>query len=233
MKYRTVLGLVALLGYFQPALAQVALPTVTKIQDFFTQAVAEIDAGVQPRLVSLGTPASRKLLAQALKVRIFSLNANKDRPEPSGDERGNCEVFISSTYPVRVVGNTLELMPTSYAWLGGSSIEKTILSGRYWVVLESATDSKDDLLLLDRNQKEAYFNSGMLLVIKPTAEPAKEQIMEAFRVRRQKLEATELEIRKKIGGMTCYGFKKLVADGDTDHVEEIVACTTTASEGSS
>lgn len=232
MKHVPVLRLALMLGFSQSALAQVDLPTVTKIQDFFTQAVAEIEAGVQPRLVSLGTPASQKLLGQALKVRIFSLSAYGNMPEPSG-KRGNCELYISSTYPVRVVGNALELMPTSYEWLDASTLEDTIRSGRYLVVLESAADSKSEFLLLDRKQKEAYFGSGMLLVIKPTAKPAKEQIMEAFRVRRKLLETVELEVGKKIGGMTCYGFKKLVADGDADYVEQISACTATVSEGSS
>lgn len=229
MKQIPALGLAALLGFGQPAWAQVPLPTVAKIKDFFTQVVAEVEAGVKPRLVSLGTPASQKVLGQTLKVRVFSLTANRDRPEDSGT-RGDCVLFISRTYAVRVDGNSLELMPTTDDWLQASTIENTVSAGRYLVVLESAAESRNDFLLLDRKHQEDYFASGMLLVVKPTKQPAKAQILEAFKARRRALESVELEVARQIGGLTCYGFKRLVAGFEADYNEQLAACTAPLAE---
>jgi hypothetical protein len=174
-------------------------------------------------LMALGTPGSPLVLGQALKVRIFALGSHGDRPERSG-MRGNCDLFVSATYPVRGDGNSLELMPTDYQWLAASTVENTISSGRYLLVLVSAADSKDDFLLLDRKHQDDYFGSGMVLVVKPTGHPAKEQIMEAFKARRRSLESVELEVAQKIGGMTCYGFKKLTAGADGGYLEQVATC---------
>ena len=48
--------------------------------------------------------------------------------------------------------------------------------------------------------------------------------MEAFKARRKSLEAVELEVAQKIGGMTCYGFRKLLASPDGAYIEQVAAC---------
>lgn len=207
----------------QGAVAQILIPTVTKIQDFFVQEANGIDAGTQPRLTAIGSQASQKVLRMPLRVRIFPLSPGKDRPEHSG-VRGDCYLFISSTYPVQTSGNSLILMPTSYEWLDASPLEDLVRSGRYWVVLESGEEGRSDFFLLDKKHMEDYFSSGMLLVVRPTAQPAKEQIIKAFRNRRKSLEAVELEVATKIGNLTCYGFKKLITESDTDYGERIATC---------
>jgi hypothetical protein len=223
MKKYLLLASFSLIGMCQVAAAQMLIPTVTRIQDFFVQESNGIDAGVQPKLTALGSQASQKVLKMSLRVRIFPLNPGKVRPEISG-VRGNCYLFISSTYPAHTSGNSLILMPTSYEWLDASPLEDLIRSGRYWVVLESGEESRSDFFLLDKNHMEDYFSSGMLLVIKPTAQPAKEQIMKAFKNRRRLTEAIELEVAAKIGNLTCYGFKKLTTESDDDYDETIATC---------
>jgi len=223
MKKYQIAFVLQLIGFGFSANAQSDLPTVANIPDFFSQSIFEIKAGAQPILVSRGTPASEKMLQHDLKIRIFSLGSSNTMPSHSAIHE-ECELYISSTYPVKVVGQTLELMHTSHNWLGASPIEDKVLSGRYWVVLESANESKGDLLLLNKKDKLKYFASGMLLVVNPTGDPAKDQIMEAFKVRRKLLEAIELEIASKIDKLTCFGFKKITAQSGNNYSEEILTC---------
>jgi len=230
MKTSVLIAACALLGLCQAAVAQVPVPTLTKIRDFFIQELSGIDAGMQPRLIALGTPASKKVLGMSLRVRIFSLASGRDRPEFSGT-RGHCHLYISSTYPVQMVDSSLVLMPTSYEWLDASPLENAVRSGRYWMVLESGEERESEFFMLHRDHIAAYFDSGMLLEIRPTAHPAKVEIMKAFRLRRTKLEAVELSVAQRIGSLPCYGFKKLIAESDTHYTETIAACPSIAPDG--
>jgi len=103
-------------------------------------------------------------------------------------------------------------------------MENTVKSGRYWIVLESATDSKNDVLLLHKDHKADYFSSGVLLVVNPTGQITKEQIMNSFKARRMSLEKVELEAIENISGITCYGFKRLVMDAASEYSEQVSDC---------
>lgn len=216
-------ALIFVLGTSGAALAQTPLHTVPRVQDFFSPIATEVDAGTQPRLTLRPTDAANKLLGEPLKVRVFALAAGQDRPSRSGS-RGNCDVFVSSTYPVRAVGKTLELMPTSENWLDASTLENLVRSGRFLVVLESASDSHGDFLLLDRDHQNAYFSSGFVLSVKPTAQTPREQILAAFKARRKALEAVELEVVQKLAGLTCFGFKRLVLSQPEELMHLVHTC---------
>lgn len=195
-------------SYVGASFAQTALPTVTNIADFFIPIGSEVEEGTQPKLVSKGSVESKKLLGANLKVRVFTLNPGESLPVAI-TSHGNCELFFTVTFPVSGAGNSLTLMKTNANWLSVSTIENTVKEGRYWVVLESANDTPDKILLLHKEHRVQYFSSGFLLVVKPRTTVSNEQIVNAFKARRKSLEAAELEASENIGALTCYGFKRL------------------------
>lgn len=200
-----------------PAFAQAPrpLPTVTRVADMFETYPAAVRVENWIALKAKNSPSIRQLLKDGLQVRIFTLRRGESMPN-SIVTIDNCDVFLTTVLPI---GSPRDLEatipPLGAGWLSLSDTEKTIESGRYYLVFEKSGPTSQQFRLR-HTDFDAYFDSGFILMVENNERVSVKQVVDARYAQFDHNATLIRQINRGEKKEPCYAYTRLNAEAEPE-----------------
>ncbi len=207
-------------------------PTITRAVDLIEVPAERIQVGSSASFTLRTSSSAKRVAAQGVTVRIFSLSADQKIPSPVAQVDG-CDAYLSVSHQlVQTPSGQLKFATISVLdkdWLYLSNSLTTVEAGHYYFVFEqsSAAMSASEQFRIKSSDARKYFETGFRVTIDPTGQTiSADSLRQKFLDRSAKLGLLKIEMDSKNDSPPCFGFQPVTVQARRNDVEQgvLVAC---------
>jgi hypothetical protein len=207
-------------------------PTITRAIDLVELPAERVQVGAPALFTLRATSHAKRIAAQGVTVRIFSLLAEQKIPVPVAQADG-CDVYLSVSHRLIQTSSGQLKFETIAAldkdWLNLSNSLTSVEAGHYYFVFEQSSPAiaASEQFRIKSSDARKYFETGFRVTIEPGGHGVTaDSLRHKFLDRSAKLGQLKIEVDSKTDLPPCFGYQPVTVQARRESIEQgvLVAC---------